>query len=136
MFSTLVDCGNSLEDFLEKLRNKGDLLDVREISASHATNVIASVAFGIDVDTIHNPMNAFRVCGRKIFESSFSNSVRLSLSFIAPKLMSVFRIKSVDQSVETFIKSVVEQNLDYREKNNIVRKDFFQLLVQLRNSGV
>lgn len=53
MFSTLVDCGGTLQNHLEKLANKGELLDVREISASHATNVIASVAFGIEVDTIN-----------------------------------------------------------------------------------
>lgn len=31
--------------------------------------------------------------------------------------------------------SVIKQNMDYREKNNVTRKDFFQLLVQLRNAG-
>lgn len=135
MFSTLVDCGSTLQTYLEKLSNKGELLDVREIAASHGTNVIASVAFGIDVDTIKNPNNDFRICGRKIFESSFRNAIRISLNFIAPKMMSVFRIKSVDESVEKFIKSVVKQNLEYREQNNVTRKDFFQLLIQLRNNG-
>lgn len=135
MFSTLVDCGFTLQSHLEKLANKGELLDVREISASHATNVIASVAFGIEVDTITNPKNDFRVCGRKIFESTFWNAIRLSLNFIAPKMMTILRIKSVDESVEKFIMSVVKQNLEYREQNNVTRKDFFQLLVQLRNTG-
>lgn len=135
MFSTLVGCGSRLQNHLENLANNDELLDVREISASHATNVIASVAFGIDVDTIGNPNNDFRVCGRKIFESSFWNSVRLSLNFIAPKMMTPLRIKSVDASVEKFIFSVVKQNLELREKNHVTRKDFFQLLIQLRNSG-
>lgn len=44
-------------------------------------------------------------------------------------------MKSVDQSVEDFIISLVKGNLDYREKNNVSRKDFFQLLIQLRNTG-
>lgn len=135
MFSTLVDCGATLQNHLEKLANKNELLDVREISASYATNVIASVAFGIEVDTIAQPNNDFRVCGRKIFESTFWNAIRLSLNFIAPKMMSILRIKSVDTSVEKFIMSIVKENLEYREQNNVVRKDFFQLLVQLRNTG-
>lgn len=135
MFSTLVDCGSTLQNHLEKLCTSGKSLDVQEISASHATNVIASVAFGIDVDTISNPNNEFRVCGRKIFESSFWNSVRISLNFLAPSLMTPLRIKSVDESVEKFILSIVKQNLEHRENNNVSRKDFFQLLIQLRNSG-
>lgn len=32
--------------------------------------------------------------------------------------------------------SLFKQNLEYREKNNVSRKDFFQLMVQLRNGGV
>lgn len=135
MFSTLLNCGSTLQEYLEKLANKGEMLDVREISASHATNVIASVAFGIDIDAMNNPDNEFRVCGRNIFKASFSQNFKGIISFIAPKLLSILRIKSVDSSVEKFIMSVVRQNLEYREKNNVSRKDFFQLLIQLRNSG-
>lgn len=49
--------------------------------------------------------------------------------------MTVLPIKVVADSVEKFIITVVKENLDFREKNNVTRKDFFQLLVQLRNSG-
>lgn len=46
MFSTLVDCGSTLQGFLEKLADNNELLDVCEIAACHSTNVTASVAFG------------------------------------------------------------------------------------------
>lgn len=135
MFSTLTECGSTLESYLEKVIDNGELLDVREISARLTTNFIASVAFGIDVDTIADPNHVFRENGRRIFAASFWNAIRFFLKFIAPKLMSILRIKSVDDEVELFIKSLVKQNLEYREKNYVSRKDFFQLLVQLRNSG-
>ncbi|XP_055296745.1 uncharacterized protein LOC129565659 [Sitodiplosis mosellana] len=135
MFSTLLDCGSTLQNYLEKLANKGEMLDVREISAAHSTNVIASVAFGIDVDTINDPNNDFRKYGRKIFESNFWNNLKGLIGFVAPKLMSFLRLKAFDADVEKFIMSVVKQNLEYREKNNVSRKDFFQLLIQLRNTG-
>ncbi|XP_055296697.1 uncharacterized protein LOC129565632 [Sitodiplosis mosellana] len=135
MFPTLLDCGSMLQSYLKNLANKSELLDVREISASHATNVIASVAFGIDVDTISEPNNEFRVCGRKIFECTILNGIRKLINVVLPNLLDLLRIKSYDSSIERFIMSVVKMNLMYREQNNIVRKDFFQLLVQLRNSG-
>ncbi|XP_031640195.1 probable cytochrome P450 6d5 [Contarinia nasturtii] len=135
MFSTLVECGSTLQDYLEKLADKKELLDVREIAASHTTNVIASVGFGIEIDTITNPDNEFRKYGRKIFSSTLKSSLRRSMAFGAPKIMKFFRIKSVDSDVERFIMSVVRENLEYREKNNVVRRDFFQLLIDLRNTG-
>lgn len=135
MFVTLLNCGTTLQNHLDKLASNGELLDIREISASHGINVIASVAFGIETDAINQPNNEFRACGRKIFERSFANSIRMLLIFTAPKLFELLRIKATPPEVESFIMSVVKQNLEYREKNNVSRKDFFQLLIQLRNSG-
>lgn len=93
------------------------------------------MGFGIEIDCIKDPDNEFRVCGRKVFEHSFWNGLRHMLIFIQPKILKWLRIKVVDESVEKFMFSVVKQNLDYREKNNVSRNDFFQLLIQLRNSG-
>lgn len=135
MFSTLLDCGSSLESYLQKVAEKGETLDVCEISARHGTNVIASVFFGIDVDTVVNPDNDFRKYGRRIFETSVWNSFKRLSRFVAPQLIRFLRIKFADAGVEKFMYSIVKQNLEYREQNNITRKDFFQLLIQLRNTG-
>lgn len=62
-------------------------------------------------------------------------AIRFALNFFAPKLMTLFRIKIVDACVENFIKTMVQQTLDYREQNNVYRNDFFQLMLQLRNIG-
>lgn len=63
------------------------------------------------------------------------NGIRNALSFFYPSLMRIFRLKSVDQNVEDFMFSIVTKTLEHREQNNISRKDFFQFLVQLRNTG-
>lgn len=54
---------------------------------------------------------------------------------VCPTLLKVLRIKAIDQDVEDFFIDSVRQTLSYRENNNVVRPDFFQLLVQLRNTG-
>lgn len=87
------------------------------------------------MDTINDPNNDFRKYGRQILELSIDNAFRRLISFIAPELMSLLRIKLVNPNIEKFIVAMVKQNLEYREKNNISRKDFFQLLIQLRNTG-
>lgn len=117
------------------MADSGELLDVREISASHSTNVIASVAFGLEVDAINDPNNNFRVNGRKIFEPNFSKSVKGMIAIVVPRLISILRLKIFGDDVEKFFISVVKQNLEYREKNNVSRKDFFQLLIQVRQKS-
>lgn len=51
--------------------------------------------------------------------------------FICPKLLEILKMRLIDKDVEDFMINVVEQTLELREKNKVVRKDFFQLLVQL-----
>lgn len=134
MFPILIECGSTLQTYLSKLIDTGEtLLDVKEIAARHATNCIASIAFGIDVDTINNPENQFRVCGRNLTKPSLWNTIKRILLLSAPKIMIALRIKFFGSEVENFITSMVKSNLEFREKNKIVRKDFFQLLIQLRN---
>lgn len=55
--------------------------------------------------------------------------------FVMPKLQKNLKLKVVDQDVEDFIMSVVRKTINYREQNNVVRKDLLQLLLQLRNTG-
>lgn len=135
MFSTLLACGSSLEQYVEQVADKGELLDVVEISARHGTNVIASIFFGIDIDCVVDPDNDFRKYGRRIFETTRWNAFKRLSRFVAPQVIRFLRIKFADPGVEQFIHSLVKQNLEYREKNNVSRKDFFQLLIQLRNTG-
>lgn len=135
MFPILIECGSTLQNYLTKLTETGELFDVKEIAARHTTNCIASIAFGIDVDTINDPENMFRVCGRNLSKPSYWNTVKRILLLGGPKLMKFFHIKFFGSDVEDFIISMVKSNLAYREQNKIVRKDFFQLLIRLRNGA-
>lgn len=63
------------------------------------------------------------------------NAIIGTCALMFPNLLKILKIKTTDPQVEEFILSVVKQNLHYRESNNVIRKDFFQLLVQLRNNG-
>lgn len=135
MFSTLVDCGSPLVKVMEKAAQSNDMIEIRDITARYSTNVIASVAFGLNTNTIEDPDTPFRKYGKKFFEVNLKNGFRFFGMFIFPKLLKLLRMRLIDQDIEDFMTHIVEQTLELREKNNIVRKDFFQLLVQLRNSG-
>lgn len=54
---------------------------------------------------------------------------------IYPKIQQTLRLKTTSADVERYIMEIVKQTVQYREKNNVVRKDLMQLLIQLRNNG-
>lgn len=135
MFETIVKCGDSLEEFIVKESSNGKPVEVREMFARYATNVFASIGFGIDIDCLNEPDNDFRTYGRKLFDSSLKNGLRNTAFFLTPGLGKIFRSRFVDKDVGDFMIETVKQTSEYREKNNVIRKDLMQLLIQLRNNG-
>lgn len=135
MFDTIVTCGKSLDTYIGSFANSGKSVEMRDVFARFATNVIASVAFGIEVDCIEHPECEFRKYGQKIFQPSIRSMLRATTNIFIPKLSKLLGLRFVDKDIGDFMIETVRQNLEYREKNNISRKDFFQLLMQLRNTG-
>ena len=66
MFSTIVDCGEPFEKYMGEKASNGEVVEMREVLAQYMTNVIASVAFGIDIDCIGKPNEDFRRIGRMV----------------------------------------------------------------------
>lgn len=74
MFPIIKNCGQGLEDFLVKnVKNGVDVFEFRDLLARFSTNIISSVAFGIENDCINKPDHIFRKIGVQIFETNFKN---------------------------------------------------------------
>lgn len=66
---------------------------------------------------------------------SLTSALRTFAILVYPKLQKTLRFKSTDADVEHYIMSLVKQTVQHREKNNMIRKDLMQLLIQLRNNN-
>jgi cytochrome P450 family 6 len=136
MFPIIKSVGEVLDDYLTKnLRINVDVFDFSELLACFTTNIISSVAFGIDIDCINDPDNMFRKMGAKIFEHSLPNAMRTFGSFFMPKLFHKLKFKVTDSEVEKFFTSMVKDTVKFRETHNYSRNDFLQLLIQLKTQG-
>lgn len=136
MFSTIINCGQVLEDYLvSNVKNGVDVFEFRDLMARFNTNIISSVAFGIENDCINEHDHIFRKMGAKHFESSWRMIFGMFFAFFMPKILKIFKYKFTNPEVEEFFLSIIKQTVEYREKNNVERNDFMQLLMQLKNQG-
>jgi cytochrome P450 family 6 len=133
MFQTCVDCGKELGNILEKSASNEEVIEIKDILARYNTDVISSCAFGIQCNCLKNPDAEFRQWGRKIFEPSIRNPVALFLSLIVPSLLSVLQLNPINPKVSKYFRSMVEDTVNYRERNNIKHNDFMQLLIHIKN---
>jgi cytochrome P450 family 6 len=137
MFPTIRDCSKVLQVYVENnVKNGDDTFEVRDLLARFTTNVISSVAFGIDNDCINDRENIFRKMGMKVFEVDFKQAIQGILALFTPKLFLALKIKQIPKEIDDFFMSMVRQSVEHREKSkNNERKDIMQLLIQLKNDG-
>ena len=133
MFQTLVDCGIELGYILEKSASDEEVIEIKDILARYSTDVISSCAFGIQCNCLKNPDAEFREWGRKVFEPSVINQIISFVSLTVPRLLSVLKLSTLDTRISKYFRNMVEETVNHRERNNITRNDFMQLLIQIKN---
>ena len=132
MFPTFLDCAVNLQNHVDFFaRADNSVIEIRDLFARYTTDIIASVAYGVDSDSINNPDSIFRKMGAKVFEPSFSGILRALTMFLMPKITNILRVRTADKDVEEFMFSMVKETIEYREKNNKHRNDFMQVKLTL-----
>ncbi|BES96842.1 cytochrome P450 [Nesidiocoris tenuis] len=131
MHPQLVTCAESFVKYLGKFDRK-DCVEVKDLCGRFSMDVIASCAFGLDLDIMNNPQSEFYKIGR----SSFMPSYFLKIFFLLqPFLASVYKklgMGMIPKSMMDFFVNAVDETLAYREKNNVQRPDFLHLLTELK----
>ncbi|KAF7281449.1 hypothetical protein GWI33_004774 [Rhynchophorus ferrugineus] len=131
MFDTLVSKTDGLEKLIDGYITRKEPVDIKEAAARFTTDIIASCAFGIETDAMENDRNDFRTYGRKVFKPT---TFKLFLSNTVPaSVLGPLGFKLFPRDVDAFFSETVLDTMQYREKYNIIRKDFMHLLLQLKN---
>ncbi|XP_017026619.1 probable cytochrome P450 6d5 [Drosophila kikkawai] len=110
-------------------------VELKSLMATYAIDIIASTIFGLEVDSFADPNNEFITISRKLNRNNFEDNVRGTTSFLYPGLEKFFVRIGWKQEANERMRELSNRTVDLREKNNIVRKDLLQLLLQLRNQG-
>lgn len=135
MFPIMVECAKKLDKILIEPARKDEAVEIRDVMARYSTDIIASCAFGLEANSLENPNAEFRECGRRIFAPNFRTFLSQGLAFLSPSIRKFLRLTSVPPDMEKYFTSVVEQTVNYRERNEYIRNDLMQLMIQLKNKG-
>nr|CAD7444537.1 unnamed protein product [Timema bartmani] len=133
MFQVLIDCASEMNAYVSPIANSQDSLEIKELIAKYTTDIIGTCAFGLQFNSLKNPDSEFRAMGRKVLTSSATKKAKILLIKALPFLAEVFNISFFDMEASNFFLNAVNDTVEHREKNNISRSDFLQLLIQLKN---
>lgn len=117
--------------YIDTLLKIEESINMREVAAKFTTDVIGSCVFGIEMNSLSEKESEFRRIGRNIFATNLTNILKIRLLQSMPLLHSLFCNILSDEETEMFMR-ITKETIEYREKNNIVRPDFMNILLELR----
>ncbi|KAK9696324.1 Cytochrome P450 [Popillia japonica] len=138
MFQIVMDCGKGLQDEIEKLCQLKQAVDIKEVGTLFTTNVIGSCAFGLECNCCNcfkNPNNEFRHYSRKFFEGGIGSVLRTTLTLSFPSICKKLGVIVFPKETTKFYMDVIQNIIDFREKNDVKRNDFVQLLLNIKNGA-
>lgn len=133
MFQVVANCGTILTNTVTNSMKNGGPVDIKNILGCYSTDIICSCAFGLESNTSNDPDSLFRQYGRKFFEDfSFSRRVSNIIGFTFPTVGRLLGVRQVQKDVSDFFIKVVDDTINYRKKNNYIRNDFMQLMIEMQ----
>lgn len=134
MFYLLMECADHFEEFLNREVEKNSVIECREITAKFTTDVIGVCAFGLKMNALADEDSEFRKFGRKIFDVSGIRILRSRIRDSAPWLYKLLKPIMYQTDLNDFFLNMMAQTVEYRQKNNVKRNDFVDLLIDIKNN--
>lgn len=133
MFQTLLGCGDQMMEKIRELSDRNLPIDSKDILARFTTDVIGSCAFGLDCNSFKKEDSEFREHGKNLFAPNFLRTLRILMIAFMPGLSKRIGVPIFERSLSNFYMDVVKGVVKYRDDNSIVRNDFMQILLELRD---
>lgn len=131
MFPIISLLSNRLTDHLQTFINKNESIDMNEVFQEFTVEVITNVAFGIETKCLGNSKNDFYKIARGTAEASMTEIAKMFILMCSERLAKWIDLRFIPEKTSQFVIDALRKSVVYREKNEILRNDFCQLMVNL-----
>lgn len=121
-----------LDRLVKYVQNQTKTLEARELSAKYTVDVVCNSIYGIDAGSFKTEKPEIREMGRKLLAPANLVIFKMFLKTSFPFLERFLSIQFTTVETQAFFTNLMEQALEYREKNNVHREDFLDYVIQLR----
>lgn len=132
MLDRMSECYNSVEELIE---SNGGKAQARELMFSYTIDLIASCAFGLDINKEKRTAAEFRQKGLKALSMDLPKLLWIILISNFPILTKLISPSLMNRDTARYFGTVINDALKYRRENGFKRNDFLQLLIQLKEKG-
>jgi len=134
-FEIIEGCAQELVRTADTLVEKKDAM-IKDLFWGYTAHVTGSFAFGIELGDLQSEDNPFIKIAKKVFEPNVVMMAKMVLKETLPSFIAkCIKIQTVTPDIDQFFHNLVNQAFEHRLKTGFSRKDFVQLLLELREKG-
>ncbi|KAH8297244.1 hypothetical protein KR044_008565 [Drosophila immigrans] len=139
MLPLIDEVGSNLDAYLRQqpLHNERMRcfdLEAKELCALFTTDVIATIAYGVQANSFTQPNSEFRRHGRAVFHFSLKRAAEFTLVFFMPQMVPYVNFKVVPAEPTKFLRNTINYVMAERERSNQTRNDLIDLLIDFKRS--
>lgn len=135
MYNLVADVGKQTAKTMKDQISAGsdNVFEFKDLATKFTVDVIATCAFGIEVNSFKEPDNAFAEVAKSVTDfSNWKTGLKFFGYAIMAPVMKAFGVRIFSQKVDDFFKEAVVDTMNVREEKGIVRNDVINLLMQVR----
>ncbi|KAI7815465.1 cytochrome p450 [Rhyzopertha dominica] len=133
MFPALVKYSRQIEEVLDGCLSLKKPLDFKDTFMRYTTDVVSSLAFGVEGNCFKERNPEIIKYGRMVFESDEIGELMGVFGNTYPKLARALGIKVYAPGVEKYFTDMIRAAINYRESNAGNWVDLMQLMIELKN---
>lgn len=134
MYNTIADKGQNFVTAIEEASKSGSI-EMKEMANRFTIDVISSCAFGMESNTLKQEHPEFVQLFKNIFGVDGLSMFKQLFLSVFPKFSKFLNLRMFTKNIENFFYENVGGTMHYREQNKVVRNDFLNMLLQLKNKG-
>ncbi|KAL5281780.1 Cyp6g1.2 family protein [Megaselia abdita] len=140
MFYLVEQIGNKLDEHLlsvplNKQGGKAFTKELKELCALYTTDVIASVAYGLNANSMKDPNGEFRKNGRKLFNFTVGRAVDFMSFFFLPQFIPIVNATLFTKEASNFLYATIGYAMEEREKSGVTRNDLIDVLLTFKKQN-
>lgn len=138
MLELIKEVSQQTVDYLKSLdgSDSGVDVDMKDLFGRFTNDAIATVAFGIKVDSLKDDKNEFFVNGKKANEFSGLRLLKFMIYSNSKSLAKALKLELFDGKTMKFFMKLVLDAIEYRKQNKIVRNDMINMLMEARGIAI
>jgi len=133
MYPTVVSVADEFMTVMHEKVSKNSVLEIRDLVSRFTVDVIGTCAFGIKCNSLRDENAEFLYFGKKSFVDQRHGTLVNGLLRSYPKLAKRLGFVRTPQHIQDFYRRIVTETVAVREKENIKRNDFMDMLIEMKN---